>query len=52
MYWEDTCRKAPKWSFLGGGSVPLGLDEDDSAVSAVEDMTAGEHDGSCEILNR
>jgi hypothetical protein len=46
MYREDTRRKALKWAFLGGGSVPLGLDEDDPAVTAV---AADEHDGTCEI---
>jgi hypothetical protein len=45
-YQEDTPRRAPKWAFLGGGFVPLGLNEDVLAV------VAAELDRTCEIPSR
>jgi hypothetical protein len=52
LYWHDTHRKAPKWAFLGGGSIPYGLEEDDLAVTAEVAMAANEHDGTCKISGR
>jgi hypothetical protein len=41
-----------KHAFLGAGSVAPGLDEDDSAITAVTTMAAGEHDRAYEIPGR
>jgi hypothetical protein len=41
-----------RWVFLGGGSIPLGVDEDDPAVTAVAATAVDEHDGTYEIPNR
>jgi hypothetical protein len=51
-YREDTHRKAPKWAFLGGCSIPLRSDEDDPAVTAMATAAADEHGGTCKILSR
>jgi hypothetical protein len=51
-YHEDPCRKALKWAFLGGGSVPPRLDEEDPAVTVMAIMAVDEHDGTCEIPSR
>jgi hypothetical protein len=39
----DTRRKAPRWAFLEGGSVPLGLDEDDPVAMTVVTTIGSEH---------
>jgi hypothetical protein len=51
-YWEDTCMKAPKWAFLGGGFIPSGLDEDNLIVTVVAPLAVGKHNGTCATLNR
>jgi hypothetical protein len=48
-YREDTHRRAPKHAFLGGGSAPLGLEEDNPTIAA---MAVVELDGTCEIPER
>jgi hypothetical protein len=50
-YREGTRTKALKRTFLGGGFVPAGLHEDGSAITAVAPPMAGEHNGTCVILN-
>jgi hypothetical protein len=51
-YREDTHRKAPRWAFLGLGSIPPELDENDPAIMAVAPLVVDTHDGTCEILGR
>jgi hypothetical protein len=51
-YWEDTRREALKWAFLGGGSAPLGLDEEDPAIAVMAVVETDEHDGTYEISSR
>jgi hypothetical protein len=51
MYQEDTRRKDPRHAFLGGGSVPLGLDEDDPTITAVTTTMADKHNVTYKILN-
>jgi hypothetical protein len=51
MYQEDTHRKDPRHSFLDGGFVPPGLDEDDPTITAVTATTADKHDVTYKILN-
>jgi hypothetical protein len=52
MYWVDTRMKALKWAFLGGVSIPLGLDEDNPSVMAVAAIMADEHDRTFKIVSR
>jgi hypothetical protein len=51
-YREDTSRTAPRRAFLGGGSAPPGLDEDDPTVTAVATTVAGKHGGTYKIPSR
>jgi hypothetical protein len=44
--------KALKWAFLGGVSIPPGLDEDNRSVMAVAAMMADEHDRTFKIVSR
>jgi hypothetical protein len=45
-YAEYTTRRAPKWAFLGWGSVPPGLIEDGLAV------VLAEPNGTCKTSSR
>jgi hypothetical protein len=51
-YQEDTRRKALRWAFLGRGSVPPDLDEDDPTIMIVALPMANMNDGTCEILGK
>jgi hypothetical protein len=49
---EDTHRKALKRAFLGRGSGPSGLDEEDPTIVVMATMTADEHGGIGKIPSR
>jgi hypothetical protein len=51
-YEEDTRRKAPRWAFLGGGSILPGLDEDRPIITVVAPSVAGIHDGTYKMLGK
>jgi hypothetical protein len=51
-YPEDTHRKALRRGFLGGGSIPSGLEEDDPAATIVATTVTDRHDKTYRIPNR
>jgi hypothetical protein len=51
-YREDTRRNDSKWAFLGRGSVPPELDEEDPAVVVMATTVVNKPDETCRILSR
>jgi hypothetical protein len=51
-YQEATRMKALRRAFLGGGSIPLGLNEDGPTITVVAPQATDKHDGTYGIPNR
>jgi hypothetical protein len=48
---EDTRKKAPRWFFLGKGSVPPKIDKDSPTVMAMATLAVDTHDRTYKILS-